>query len=155
MKFGATKTAVMCVLALVVAVSARAKGTPGVANTMHNLSVTGVDYKFGNTPGTSCYSFPPNNVSEICVFCHTPHGGLTQGPLWNRNLPAATGTFTHYSSSTLTIHNVGGYTSGRAVGDESRLCMSCHDGSATLDILAQVAWVQGHDLGSLPRQVGG
>lgn len=99
-----------------------AKGPANVSNTIHNLSTS--------APTMFYYS---DNVTEVCVFCHTPHGGRTEGPLWNRNLPAATGTFTHYSSATLSNAVIGA--AGRAVGDESRLCLSCHDGSATLDHL--------------------
>lgn len=104
------------------AMVAWAKGPANVSATIHNLSTS--------APTAWYYS---DNVSEICVFCHTPHGGRIEGPLWNRDLPAATGVFTHYSSATLSNAVIGA--SGRAVGDESRLCMSCHDGSATLDHL--------------------
>lgn len=115
--------AVSLVLA-VVASSALAKGTPGVTNTIHNLSTSSPAYYFP--------AYVSDNVSEVCVFCHTPHGGRTEGPLWNRDLPNQ--AFTHYSSTTLT--QTGGLEdTGRAVNDESRLCLACHDGSLTLDHL--------------------
>ena len=39
--------------------------------------------------------------TEICVFCHTPHGASSVAPLWNKVLPL-TATFTpRYSSSTM------------------------------------------------------
>lgn len=71
----------------------------------------------------------PGNEDEICIFCHTPHGGTLNGPLWNRTLPnqSVGFEFTHYKST-----RVGAYTATlvqtRAVQDESLLCMSCHDG---------------------------
>ncbi|TLM65418.1 MAG: hypothetical protein FDZ69_09875 [Deltaproteobacteria bacterium] len=109
---------------VVSAVCAWAKGPANVANTIHNLSTS--------APTMWYYS---DNVTQICVFCHTPHGGRIEGPLWNRNVPAANG-FTHYTSNTLTLQSADpAYTTGRSVGDESRLCLSCHDGSATLDHL--------------------
>lgn len=89
-----------------------------VSTGRHNMS----------TSATEAY-YRSGNEDEICIFCHTPHGGSLNGPLWNRAYtPAATG-FTHYSSATLS-----GYMTGVAIRDvnmESLLCMSCHDGSVT------------------------
>ena len=28
-----------------------------------------------------CGTIKTDNTSEVCVFCHTPHGGTTDGPL--------------------------------------------------------------------------
>lgn len=67
-------------------------------------------------------------TTQVCVFCHTPHGASTTvaGPLWNRDSTDAT---------------VGGYTdpSGTmeagipALADmndtDAPLCLSCHDGT--------------------------
>jgi hypothetical protein len=90
-----------------------AKGPPGVQYTLHNLSAS----------GSPMYA---TNEDEICIFCHTPHGGSLNGPLWNRELP--TGAWSHYTSSTLSdylrVTNI-----NRAVNDESLLCLSCHDGA--------------------------
>ncbi len=102
----------------------QAKGTPDVANTWHNLSSSGP--VIGFTDYTT-------NASEICVFCHTPHGGNTQGPLWNKNLPGAA-SFTHYTSVTLSSY-LQGLGTGRAVNDESLLCLSCHDGTISVNHL--------------------
>ena len=67
------------------------------------------------------------NTSEVCVFCHTPHGGTTDGPLWNRALATA-GAYTPYTSSTLDT------TVGQPDGI-SLACLSCHDGTIALDAL--------------------
>ena len=64
---------------------------------------------------------------EICVVCHTPHNSdntVTSAPLWNHEVTAA--TFTLYSSSTLDA--VVGQPDGN-----SKLCLSCHDGTVALD----------------------
>lgn len=119
-------TSLVVVLIVVSAMVAWAKGPANVSKTIHNLSTNAPPDAWGNI-------FYASNSEQVCVFCHTPHGGRLEGPLWNRNLPAATGVFTHYSSTTLSNSVIG--VSGRAVGDESRLCLSCHDGSATLDHL--------------------
>ena len=64
---------------------------------------------------------------QICVACHTPHGGNTTiatAPLWNHAVTNA--TYTLYSTSTLNA----------AVGQPdgvSKLCLSCHDGTVALD----------------------
>lgn len=135
-------TVASLVVMLVVAFTmvAWAKGPARVFNTIHNLSTEAPPDKNGVV-------FYSSNTTEVCVFCHTPHGGRLEGPLWNRNLPAATGAFTHYSSSTLSNAVIGA--SGRAVGDESRLCLSCHDGSATLDHLVNPP----NELGATPLVV--
>lgn len=130
MKRLVTAASLLVMFITIFAMVAWAKGPANVSNTIHNLSTTAptasATYPFGS-PYTS------DNVTQVCVFCHTPHGGRLEGPLWNRNLPAATGFFTHYSSYTLSNSVIGA--SGRAVGDESRLCLACHDGSATLNHL--------------------
>ncbi|MBI5182348.1 MAG: hypothetical protein HZA06_05515 [Nitrospirae bacterium] len=87
----------------------------------HNLSsATGV-----NTNYRSVYT--TNGTSEVCVFCHTPHGGTTDAPLWNRAM-ATSGSYTPYSSSTIDT------TVGQPDGI-SLACLSCHDGTIALDAL--------------------
>ncbi len=87
----------------------------GIANTKHNLSASGS----GTIKATS--------ESEICVFCHFPHGGNPAEPLWNHTLSGA--TYTPYSSSTL-FAAAPGQPSGR-----SKLCLSCHDGTVAVGSL--------------------
>ena len=62
MKRGCRVQYQLAVLALGLLGSAIAYG--GVFNTKHNLSAAGLNAA-SNTSGTK----------EICVFCHTPHGG--------------------------------------------------------------------------------
>ena len=92
-----------------------------VVNTRHNL---------GTTIGTGS---PPNTFSataEICVFCHTPHGGDTTAavPLWNRTL-ATPASYTTYSSLGSTSMNA----AEAPVGSVSIACLSCHDGTQAMD----------------------
>ncbi|AMV73357.1 putative extracellular tetraheme cytochrome c [Desulfuromonas sp. DDH964] len=101
-----------------------AKGTAGVANTWHNLSTT------GPVAGMASYA---TNEDEVCIFCHTPHGGNTTGPLWNRSLPGAS-TYTQYNSVTLSSY-LQGLSASRPVNDESLLCLSCHDGTISVNHL--------------------
>jgi len=84
----------------------------GIANTPHNLSVSG--------PGT----VKSATEKRICIFCHTPHNARSEAPLWNRNLSSA--TYTVYSSKTFDA------TADQPTGN-SRLCLSCHDGTIALN----------------------
>ena len=57
-----------------------------ILSSKHDLSVAG-----------------PNDIratseSEVCLFCHTPHRGTGDQPLWNHAPSAA--TYVPYSSST-------------------------------------------------------
>ncbi len=68
-----------------------------------------------------------NTTTQVCVYCHTPHGAQTDGtpndqPLWNRTTAAITGAV--YTSTTL------GVTS--SVSSDAKLCLSCHDGSTNI-----------------------
>lgn len=86
-----------------------------IAQTRHNLSITG--------PG------PVKSTSEeeLCVFCHVPHQARRDIPyLWNRR--DSTANYTPYDSSTM-VARVGQPTGA------SRLCLSCHDGTVALGAL--------------------
>ena len=92
----------------------------GVFNTKHNLGSTGVNAA-SNFSGTR----------EICVFCHTPHGGDGQAavPLWNRHLdPNGFQTYDQMGTTTLDAHV-------EPVGSVSLACLSCHDGTQAMDAL--------------------
>ena len=91
-----------------------------IAETKHNLGTT----------GTGSNSF--DGTGELCVFCHTPHGGDTSAnpPLWNRVLPDA-GTFTTYDS--LGTSSLDGEV--LEVGSVSIACLSCHDGTQAMNVM--------------------
>ncbi|MDH4234906.1 MAG: hypothetical protein OEV15_07215, partial [Gallionella sp.] len=88
-----------------------------VANTTHNLSVSG--------PGT----VKATSETQICVFCHTPHAATTGivAPLWNRTLSSP--TYTPYTSSSMEANAA---ELAAAPGGSSKLCLSCHDGAMTI-----------------------
>lgn len=101
--------------ALVVAGTASA----GITNTKHFLGAGGIG---------------PNNAAagdqaEICIFCHTPHGGDTGAavPLWNKQLSSATyQTYDQLGTSTLDAGVLN-------VGSISIACLTCHDGTQAID----------------------
>lgn len=73
-------------------------------------------------------------TTEVCIFCHTPHGGRTDvaggaAPIWNRSL--STATYTVYTSPNF---DAKGATPGTPKG-VSVACLSCHDGTVAFDAL--------------------
>ncbi len=81
----------------------------------------------------------PGGTSEICVFCHTPHGASATGtglkaPLWNRNLDyQATRTYQLYDQVwSFSFEGVLNDAAGQRPTGYSRLCLSCHDGTVAL-----------------------
>ncbi|HEY7099239.1 MAG TPA: cytochrome c3 family protein [Terriglobales bacterium] len=62
-------------------------------------------------------------LSNACLYCHAPHGSLTNStPLWNQQLSSQTYNF--YTSTT--YHQTG---IQPALNNPSKLCLSCHDGT--------------------------
>jgi doubled CXXCH motif protein len=109
--------AVACVLWISGNAPTTAAGISDVRNTKHNLSASG--------PGT----VKATTESQVCVFCHTPHGATTgAAPLWNRKLGAT--TYTPYTSSSLDAAAIQG--SLDQPGGSSKLCLSCHDGTIAI-----------------------
>lgn len=109
--------AVACVLWISGSAPTTAAGISDVRNTKHNLSASG--------PGT----VKATTESQVCVFCHTPHGATTgAAPLWNRKLGAT--TYTPYTSSSLDAAAIQG--SLDQPGGSSKLCLSCHDGTIAI-----------------------
>ena len=102
-------------LAAVLLFAARA----GVAGTL-----AGSAHDFSKVNGVT----PAWNLDQkVCVVCHTPHNSNTSvsdAPLWNHTLTSA--AFTMYSSPTLQA-------TGLAAGGNSKLCLSCHDGTVAID----------------------
>jgi hypothetical protein len=101
-----------------VASSVFAATAGSIVNTRHNLGTTGTG------PNKT------NDTGEICIFCHTPHGGDTGAPvpLWNKTLtdPANFTTYDQLGTSTLDAA-VG------TVGSVSLACLTCHDGTQAID----------------------
>lgn len=110
-------------VALMVMQGAATAALTGIAATKHNLSST------NSIVGANKFT-ASNNTSEICAFCHTPHGADTSAPapLWNRVMssPAIYTTYAALGTSTLD-----GATA--PVGSVSLACLSCHDGTQAMN----------------------
>lgn len=97
-----------------------------IRNTKHNLGLLSSTGPTRNVQATA-----GSGEDEICVFCHTPHGGNTsvQGPLWNRSL-TPDGTYNTYNSGSLDA-TLEGVALNQPNGI-SKLCLSCHDGTIAI-----------------------
>jgi len=131
--FVKTSVATAVVLgATLVAGGASAAGIAGsIANTRHNLGST------GGGPNSAAAA----DTAEICIFCHTPHGGDTGAPvpLWNKQLTTATfKTYDQLGTSTLDAA-VGD------VGSVSLACLTCHDGTQAIDNIINAPGSGGYD----------
>jgi len=122
----------VAVAAAVVGVAMFAAGTASagsIKNTKHNLGSTGTGPN--HTTGTE----------EICIFCHTPHGGDNGAPvpLWNKVLTTSTfKTYDQLGTST--------YDAAQApIGSVSLACLTCHDGSQAIDNIINAPGSGGYD----------
>ena len=94
-----------------------------VVASKHNLSQRAVD-----NPGTL------TDYGEVCVYCHTPHGGqeTSNAPLWNRAFGPASGTYQMYDATYSSTIDMTVETQPTGV---SLACLSCHDGTIGLDVI--------------------
>ena len=106
----------MYVMVLVVAVVmlTASVAMAGIATTKHNLS------------SNASWSIV-GDIAQICVYCHTPHGGDTTIPLWNRT--AGTLAVTPYSSASMSVPMTS------PISGVSRACFTCHDGVTSINSL--------------------
>ena len=91
-----------------------------IQNTRHNFSATLIP----TLPGDVERNVEATSESDICVFCHTPHGSQDpDAPLWNRQLSNV--AYSLYDSSSMDA------TATQPQGT-SKLCLSCHDGTIAI-----------------------
>jgi hypothetical protein len=125
-------------------------GPRGVVGSSHDMSIfiTTGDYT-GTYTSTGTFRYW---TMQVCIFCHTPHGGNmdmrsdtfwdddgspdytigTDPPilLWNRSLGSAvTSSVTPYTSSSMHAPSDGD------LWAYSLMCMSCHDGVTAINVL--------------------
>ena len=113
------------VLASVLLMGSSGFALGGITDSPHDLSALATT---GNTNG------------ELCVFCHTPHAGLSVtggAPLWNKTAPTGASfqmygaTSTATNGSTLATADIGVSDPANA----SLACLSCHDGVSSIDAI--------------------
>ncbi len=105
-----------------------------VSITKHNLAANS-NILFGSSTAGS---------SEVCVFCHTPHGAgygnllsIGMAPLWNRviNTGTAYTTYAAANSPHFEATSSATLTAGGGIKGVSLACLSCHDGTIAFDAL--------------------
>ncbi|MDH5233432.1 MAG: cytochrome c3 family protein [Gemmatimonadota bacterium] len=116
----ASSLAAIAVAALTVPVALLAQDN--IAVTKHNFSTLS-----GRNAAFTDISAGVADYGEICVYCHTPHGGQTGAPLWNRAFGA--GPYQMYTSPTIDM------VINAVPGDVSLACLSCHDGTIGIDVI--------------------
>jgi predicted CXXCH cytochrome family protein len=99
-----------------------------IVGSKHDLSPTG---------GTSLVD---GTSTQICIYCHTPHGAALSLPLWNRTNPGGAG-FTLYSG--VGMQNVS-YKTGFTSDSTSLFCMSCHDGATAVNAIHNTGVIEGN-----------
>lgn len=100
----------LCVMAGIPRLAAQSPAE--LADTKHNLSISG--------PG------PIQALTETrsCIFCHTPHNATPLSPLWNKELEPQ--VYTVYASPTLRSGPLA------QPSGATKLCLSCHDGTIAM-----------------------
>ena len=110
-----------------------------VAKTKHNLSNT----QDAGTNQSARVNYTAD-TEQVCVFCHTPHGAKTEkAPLWQRTVSDAT-AYTTYSSTAGSISPTMDAVN-RPIGSVSIACLSCHDGTQAINVLANAPGSGGMD----------
>jgi predicted CXXCH cytochrome family protein len=83
--------------------------------------------------GSALRNGDPSIDGQTCIFCHTPHGGANDIPLWNRAAPTG-GSYLLYTSTT----SDSTASASQIANSVSGACMSCHDGTIAVDVLTNV-----------------
>jgi len=135
-----------------------------VKNSKHNLQYKSTP-ETGTGPIKASVDKDLGGTSEICVFCHTPHSGNTQAPLWNKT--ASVGSYSTYTSDVLA--GLGYWPaedpkSGAGIVPhvKTRICLSCHDGTIALGSLVNMPFgaaaqipMEGTTGGNMPAPAAG
>jgi len=121
------KVIIAAVAALTISAGIAAAATPTypLDGTKHDLSSAVSKTYSAKVPGDG-------GTTEICIFCHTPHSGNTEAPLWNRASSIA--TYQKYTSDVLAAMNYWAAEDPKTgvPHSKTRICLSCHDGTIAL-----------------------
>ncbi len=119
------KYVVFALIAAATLTATAAMAATGVANTKHNLAIGG--------PSNVFSAAPASGLTQVCIFCHTPHNAGQNKLLWNKANNSNINFRLYTSSATLT--NTVKKFSSLPAGSPSLLCLGCHDGKTAMNIL--------------------
>lgn len=124
-----------------------------VASSAFAAGITGSKHDLVGSAGTIKVTSAATVNSELCVFCHTPHGSNSSfvgAPIWNKNDTDTTPTYTLYGTT------IAGTVAG-AVSNSSKACLSCHDGVSAINSLVNApgSGLAGDNSTNLPGMAGG
>jgi len=148
-------TAVLGAVSALALNTATAALTPtSIKDSPHNLGAGNVQAT-GKTPSGNAIANHSANTAEICVFCHTPHGGDNGAavPIWNRKLGiGGTGAtnYTRYAALGTTTFD----SQEAPIGSVSIACLSCHDGTQAIDNVMNLPGSGGYNFATGAR-IGG
>jgi hypothetical protein len=121
--YAAVITFFSCALLLVASNSfSQGIGNLQTAGNRHNLSVTGTG------------AIKSLTENRICVFCHTPHMAYPGTPLWNHTMSVASYTVSNPPGVTGTQLS----TPQNPPDGDSKLCLSCHDGTVPIGAVQNI-----------------
>lgn len=102
-------------------------GVAVVASMWISSSVMGAGGITGSAHDFSAASWTGAATNQICAPCHAPHNNVNAAGqlLWNHTM-TSNSTYTMYSSPTFT-------NSPATPSTQSKICLSCHDGTVALD----------------------
>ncbi|MCP5150165.1 MAG: hypothetical protein H6983_10585 [Ectothiorhodospiraceae bacterium] len=99
----------------------------GIADTKHNLV------------GSARAPLASADPSQVCAYCHTPHGESASAPAWQPSRPADGGTTfqTYDSFGRVQLAEV------EQRGSVSLACMACHDGTQAMNVTGSAGVTDG------------
>jgi len=106
-------------VAVLLAAVAPFAANAAVSTTLHNLSTTGT----GTVKASA--------ETQICKFCHTPHGANQQRAIWNH-----TATVQAFNWGAGNLVTTTGTTLPTTFSSVTLKCLSCHDGSVAIGSVA-------------------
>lgn len=108
-----------------------------VRGTIHNLAHPDnlTNYTLASGPFPDRTVVATSRQPGVCVFCHTAHTNSTSTPpLWNKSFPLS--AYATYTSSSLDALGDQGITELGQPDDNSKMCLSCHDGTIAIGTVA-------------------
>jgi predicted CXXCH cytochrome family protein len=110
---------VLLTAAMVLTAASAFAAAGNITNTKHDLSKN----------STSGGTFKDSSEAQICKFCHVPHNANSTKILWARSTGSVTALYANSDSLNAAMPTTGAF---NTAGSTSLLCLSCHDGTATL-----------------------